>query len=473
MPEQQQQSNPRSIALTSIGLVGSGDLRATPHTGCLLSGRPCPQCATAQQDPHSICCRSQTSLLLSFSSDSHILVDCGSTFRDALLACVRRFVVARKSAQSSACERNLQLQQQLLLHFPPVNGVICTSPRQNSIAGCDDLREVNQRAQRVAVWAPQPALDALTAMFPYVLPPPSRLNEKKSENQKLLWTAHLSRSLPALDDGVVHLLPGPLFRRCPLGEEGVRIAEDVAANRLIFDGQQEGCGGISVPPVMLGERSPKKKTNPVDNVKSNATGAAAVCDSTADAVCGSSEAKNKTKDDGSDNESSSTVVVEAPLPSGGVEMLSLSINENTVALAISLELDGRISAACEEKENSSATQKKRAVVYFPVAPTTAAGSSEQKQESIKRRLANLDIALAIVAWPSETTQLEHGLAELSRINESFFGHAERVVICSIPHFIPHLEVGKLNEMMAGEKRAASRTRFEMGLDSSVIFYRPL
>jgi phosphoribosyl 1,2-cyclic phosphodiesterase len=165
-------------SVKQIILVGSGASVPTPSLQCLLSPKPCPQCIDADTNLLSRNRRGNSSIFLrgellasppgsptsgEAPDSTHVLVDCGKTFRDA----VARQLIARGVKR--------------------VDAIVLSHHHADAIMGLDDIRELSQPGNR----APMPVYcDASTqkiiqSVFPYLYPP------GPNEPKKPRWTGVL------------------------------------------------------------------------------------------------------------------------------------------------------------------------------------------------------------------------------------------------------------------------------------------
>ncbi|CAK4922913.1 unnamed protein product [Aphanomyces euteiches] len=100
-----------------VHFLGTGGSAGIPSIRCLLSGELCAVCHDAHTNPHSKNRRNNPSLLIRYDS-KNVLVDCGKTFREAVLSV-----------------------------FPSINvdhvdAVLLTHGHADATLGLDDLREL-------------------------------------------------------------------------------------------------------------------------------------------------------------------------------------------------------------------------------------------------------------------------------------------------------------------------------------------
>lgn len=124
-------------------MIGCGSSAGVPEMNCVRKGG-CKVCLDALLNPNSLNVRRNSSILLCYQGRS-LLIDCGKTFRDAMLRCQR--------------EHNIK----------KIDAVLITHAHADAILGIDDLREWSDEV--LPLYMSETDFPVLVHTFPYLVKP--------------------------------------------------------------------------------------------------------------------------------------------------------------------------------------------------------------------------------------------------------------------------------------------------------------
>ena len=161
-----------------IAMLGSGNSTGVPWLHCVLSpSTRCAVCADCVAHPASLNVRNNVSALVSVrradGRASHILIDCGKTFRAAALAVLPA------------------------LGVDALDAVLLTHAHADAMQGLDDLRDISPRA-RLPVYASEPTFRRAAAGFDYLVREGAATREPAAAGS---GGAHAAAAGSAADDG--------------------------------------------------------------------------------------------------------------------------------------------------------------------------------------------------------------------------------------------------------------------------------
>jgi len=129
--------------ISRIIFIGSGTSMGTPVLGCLMKfPMDCEGCMDAIKSG-SKNRRRNPSILIQYKMKKNILIDCGKTFREAIIACIIQYQVRH------------------------IDAVILTHDHADAILGLDDLREFTE-GRAIPVFIRDRDLPSVARMFPYL-----------------------------------------------------------------------------------------------------------------------------------------------------------------------------------------------------------------------------------------------------------------------------------------------------------------
>jgi len=126
----------------TVIFIGSGSSSGTPKIGCIQSDKPCDVCADSVK-VNSKNRRRNPSLMIQYKK-KNIMIDCGKSFRDAIVDCILKHRIVG------------------------IDAVILTHSHADACFGLDEMREFTEN-HKVPIYARHEDIKTLSNVFPYLM----------------------------------------------------------------------------------------------------------------------------------------------------------------------------------------------------------------------------------------------------------------------------------------------------------------